>query len=147
MPRTLSAYEGARLTGMTAAQEEHQRLGTTMHERVPVFDVIEDARIWLFFQPMRTLYGAYERHGDAAGIIINSQHPLSLQRFTAGHEYGHHVLGPRGERGRRRADISRRTARACRRWRRRRSPGSSSCRSSLSTTPCARWGWPANARP
>ena len=93
MPRTLSAYEGARLTGMTAAQEEHQRLGTTMHERVPVFDVIEDARIWLFFQPMRTLYGAYERHGDAAGIIINSQHPLSLQRFTAGHEYGHHVLG------------------------------------------------------
>ena len=93
MPRTLRAYEGARLTGMTAAQEEHQRLGTTMHERVPVFDVIEDARIWLFFQPMRTLYGDYERHGDAAGIIINSQHPLSLQRFTAGHEYGHHVLG------------------------------------------------------
>jgi hypothetical protein len=64
-----------------------------MQERVPVFDVIEDARIWLLFQPMRNLYGAYERHGDAAGIIINSQHPLSLQRFTAGHEYGHHVLG------------------------------------------------------
>ena len=93
MPRTLSAYESARLQGMTAAQEEHQRLGTSMHERVPVFDVIEDSRIWLFFQPMRTLFGAYERHGDAAGIIINSQHPLSLQRFTAGHEYGHHVLG------------------------------------------------------
>jgi Zn-dependent peptidase ImmA (M78 family)/predicted secreted protein len=93
MPRTLSAYESARVTGMKAAQEEHQRLGTTMHERVPVFDVIEDARVWLFFQPMRNLYGAYERHGETAGIIINSQHPLSVQRFTAGHEYGHHVLG------------------------------------------------------
>ena len=93
MPRTLSSYESARLEGMTAAQEEHQRLGTSMHERIPVFDVIEDSRIWLFFQPMRTLFGAYERHGNAAGIIINSQHPLSLQRFTAGHEYGHHVLG------------------------------------------------------
>src|SRR5580704_8359988 len=93
MPRTLSTYESARLTGMKAAQDEHNRLGTTMHERVPVFDVIEDARIWLLFKPMHTLYGAYECHGDAAGIIINSQHPLSLQRFTAGHEYGHHVLG------------------------------------------------------
>jgi Zn-dependent peptidase ImmA (M78 family)/predicted secreted protein len=86
-------YESARVAGMKAAQEEHQRLGTTMHERVPIFDVIEDARIWLFFRPMRNIYGAYERHGNAAGIIINSQHPLSLQRFTAGHEYGHHVLG------------------------------------------------------
>ncbi|HVB14006.1 MAG TPA: protease inhibitor I42 family protein [Candidatus Dormibacteraeota bacterium] len=93
MPRKLNAYEIARVAGMKAAQEEHQRLGTSMRERVPVFDVIEDARIWLFFQPMRTLYGAYDRHGEAAGIIINSQHPLSLQRFTAGHEYGHHVLG------------------------------------------------------
>jgi Zn-dependent peptidase ImmA (M78 family)/predicted secreted protein len=93
MPRTLSAYESARLAGMKAAQDEHQRFGTSMHERVPVFDVIEEARIWLFFMPMRALYGAYERRGDAAGIIINSQHPLSLQRFTAGHEYGHHVLG------------------------------------------------------
>jgi Zn-dependent peptidase ImmA (M78 family)/predicted secreted protein len=93
MSPTLSAYRSARLVGMTAAQEEHQRLGTTMHGRVPIFDVVEDARIWLFFQPMRNLYGAYERRGDAAGIIINSQHPLSLQRFTAAHEYGHHVLG------------------------------------------------------
>ncbi|MGH8980330.1 MAG: protease inhibitor I42 family protein, partial [Acidimicrobiales bacterium] len=88
-----SPHDVARLAGMTAAQEEHQRLGTSMHERVPVFEVIEDARIWLFFQPMRTLFGAYERHGDAAGIIVNSQHPLTLQRFTAAHEYGHHALG------------------------------------------------------
>jgi Zn-dependent peptidase ImmA (M78 family)/predicted secreted protein len=93
MPRTLTTYARARLDGLKAAQDEHHRLGASMHERVPVFDVIEDARIWLLFQPMRNLYGAYERHGDAAGIIINSQHPLSLQRFTAGHEYGHHVLG------------------------------------------------------
>lgn len=93
MPRTLSAYEAARVSGMKAAHSEHQRLGTSMHQRVHVFDVIEDARIWLIFRPMHNLYGAYERQGDAAGIIINSQHPLTLQRFTAGHEYGHHVLG------------------------------------------------------
>lgn len=93
MPGKLSAYQSARVAGMKAAQAEHIRLTTPMHGRVAVFDAIEDARIWLFLQPMRTLYGAYERHGDAAGIIINSLHPLSLQRFTAAHEYGHHVLG------------------------------------------------------
>jgi Zn-dependent peptidase ImmA (M78 family)/predicted secreted protein len=93
MPRRLTPYETARLAGLKAAQAEHQRLGTIMHDRVAVFDTIEDARIWLFFQPLRNLYGAYERHGDATGIIINSQHPLTLQRFTAAHEYGHHVLG------------------------------------------------------
>lgn len=64
-----------------------------MQDRVAIFDVIEDARIWLFFKPLRNLYGAYERQGDAAGIMVNSQHPLNLQRFTAAHEYGHHVLG------------------------------------------------------
>jgi len=91
MPR-LTAYEIARLKGLNAAQEEHQRLGTLMHDRVAIFDVIEDAQIWLFFQPLRNLYGAYERQGDVAGIIVNSQHPLTLQRFTAAHEYGHHML-------------------------------------------------------
>jgi Zn-dependent peptidase ImmA (M78 family)/predicted secreted protein len=91
--RQLSPYEVARLTGIKAAQQEHRRLGTSMHDRVPVFEVIEDARIWLFFQPMQNLFGAYKRFGDAAGIILNAQHPLTLQRFTAAHEYGHHVLG------------------------------------------------------
>jgi Zn-dependent peptidase ImmA (M78 family)/predicted secreted protein len=64
-----------------------------MRERLPIFEVIEDARIWLFFRPLHNLYGVYMREGDVAGIVVNSQHPLSLQRFTAAHEYGHHVLG------------------------------------------------------
>lgn len=89
----LTSYEIARFKGLKAAQEQHRHLGTILQDRVAIFDVIEDARIWLFFRPLRNLYGAYERQGDAAGIIINSQHPLNLQRFTAAHEYGHHVLG------------------------------------------------------
>jgi Zn-dependent peptidase ImmA (M78 family)/predicted secreted protein len=91
----MTAYEKARLTGLRAAQREHRRLGTDLHTRIPIFDVIEDARIWLFFRPLNNLYGAYMREDNAAGIIINSQHPVSLQRFTAAHEYGHHVLGHR----------------------------------------------------
>jgi predicted secreted protein len=45
------------------------------------------------FQPLGRLFGAYERVGPTAGILINSNHPVSLQRFTAAHEYGHYVLG------------------------------------------------------
>ncbi len=85
----------ARLEGSRVAAEEHERLGSSMRERIEILDVIEDARIWLLFKPMRRLYGAYERYQDAAGIIINAQHPMSLQRFTAAHEYGHHLLGHR----------------------------------------------------
>jgi predicted secreted protein len=42
---------------------------------------------------MPGLLGLYDRAGGSAGILINSNHPLALQRFTAAHEYGHHVLG------------------------------------------------------
>jgi Zn-dependent peptidase ImmA (M78 family)/predicted secreted protein len=90
---SLTPYQGAVLEGVRAAQREHQRLGTQLTSRVDIFDVIEDARIWLFFHRLGNLYGAYKRYGDARGIIINSQHPLTLQRYTAAHEYGHHVLG------------------------------------------------------
>lgn len=45
------------------------------------------------FQPLGYLFGTYERVGETAGILINSKHPPSLQRYTAAHEYAHHVLG------------------------------------------------------
>ena len=89
----VTPYQRATLAGVRAAQQEHQRLGTDLHGRVDIFGTIEDERIWLMFRKLRNLLGAYKRYDSAAGIIINSQHPLTLQRFTAAHEYGHHVLG------------------------------------------------------
>lgn len=89
----MTPYEQARREGIRAAQREHLRLGTELHRRVDVFDIIEEARVWLFFKPLRNLYGLYHRADEAAGIIINANHPLTMQRFTAAHEYGHHVLG------------------------------------------------------
>ncbi len=62
-------------------------------ERVRVFDLIEDYGIWLTFEPLDRLFGWYHRVQDAAGVVINSSHPVPLQRFTAAHELGHHVLG------------------------------------------------------
>jgi predicted secreted protein len=62
-------------------------------DRVPVFELIEDRGIWLSFDPMEELLGVYQRIGDTAGTSINSARPLTLQRFTAAHELGHHELG------------------------------------------------------
>lgn len=61
--------------------------------RVPVFDLIEDRGIWLSFAPLKNLLGVYQRVDGASGIAIHAGHPLPLQRFTAAHELGHHILG------------------------------------------------------
>lgn len=83
----------ARLNGVRAATQQSMRLGLDLGEAVDVFRVIEQANVWLLFEPLDRLYGCFERSGDAAGIMVHSGHPLSLQRFTGAHEYGHFVLG------------------------------------------------------
>jgi Zn-dependent peptidase ImmA (M78 family)/predicted secreted protein len=45
------------------------------------------------FQPLDHLFGFYSKDADVAVIVVNASHPASLQRYTAAHEYGHHVLG------------------------------------------------------
>ena len=89
----MSAAHPTAADGASAAARERARLGAALDAPIDVFDVIQRSGIWLMFQPLRNLFGAYERVGDAAGIIINAKQPPSLQRFTAAHEYGHHVLG------------------------------------------------------
>lgn len=89
----VSEADRARRRGALAAAREHRRLGSPLDAPVDIYSVIRHANVWLMFQPLDHLYGAYFREGNAAGIIINAKHPQSLKRFTAAHEYGHHVLG------------------------------------------------------
>jgi Zn-dependent peptidase ImmA (M78 family)/predicted secreted protein len=87
------AVERALRKGSQEAQRELRRLQVPLNERVRIFEIIERAGIWLMFQPLDNLYGFYHRRPDgAAGIVIHAAHPLTLQRSTAAHEYGHHVL-------------------------------------------------------
>lgn len=85
--------QAATREGSLAAQRARRRLGLSRERRVDVFSVIEAEGIWLMFQPLRALFGFYRRLSGVAGIVINANHPASLQRYTAAHEYGHHVLG------------------------------------------------------
>ena len=55
--------------------------------RVEIFDMI-GRRAYLAVVPsLHNLYGAYQRYERPPASSINAQHPRSLQRFTAAHEY------------------------------------------------------------
>jgi len=77
---------------MMEAARALERLGIDQSQPIDIFRVIQDESIWLMFQPLKNLYGFYIRQGKTSGIGIHSGHPLKLQRYTAAHEYAHHVL-------------------------------------------------------
>jgi Zn-dependent peptidase ImmA (M78 family)/predicted secreted protein len=83
----------AAIEGTNAATKQVIRLGIEPDSPVDIFGVIESSRIWLLFEKLENLFGFFQREDDIAGIALHSGHPLSLQRFTAAHEYGHYVLG------------------------------------------------------
>jgi Zn-dependent peptidase ImmA (M78 family)/predicted secreted protein len=85
------------LRGMKGAMRLLQDLGydqgAKRAQRVDVFDCIDRRGAALMFQRLDKLLGAFMKQGDAAGIILNTERPLGMQRFTAAHELGHLVLG------------------------------------------------------
>jgi Zn-dependent peptidase ImmA (M78 family) len=78
--------------GMYLALREHRRAGTNFSEPVDIFGHIRRNGIILLLQPLKALEGYYlpppERDG-VHGIALNSNHPLSRQRYTGAHEYCH----------------------------------------------------------
>lgn len=91
------AQQHARAQGSMAAMRLWGKRRLDPDQPIDIFSIIEDEQIWLMFQPLQNLFGFYAREDvageEAAGIVLHNGHPLSVQRFTAAHEYGHHVLG------------------------------------------------------
>jgi Zn-dependent peptidase ImmA (M78 family) len=79
---------------MGAAHKAHKEFGVDPTSRVDVFGVLKGMGAYVFFRPLRSIYGAYLPTGEMLpGLLINSNLPLSVQRFTAAHELGHLYLG------------------------------------------------------
>lgn len=79
---------------MGAAHKAHKEFGVDPTSRVDVFGVLRAVGAHVFFRPLRSIYGAYLPTGEMLpGLLINSNLPLSVQRFTAAHELGHLYLG------------------------------------------------------
>jgi Zn-dependent peptidase ImmA (M78 family)/predicted secreted protein len=82
------------LTGAKAAHKLHLDLGIKEQiersggGRVDVFGAITKLGATLMFQPLDKLLGAY-LPGEELGVLITTQRPLPVQRFTGAHELGH----------------------------------------------------------
>ena len=59
---------------------------------VDVFEAIHTLGLPLLLRPLSGLLGAYLSK-PSPGVLVTTQRPLSIQRFTAAHELGHHYMG------------------------------------------------------
>ena len=57
-----------------------------------VFGAIEHLGIGLLFRPLDGLLGAYIPVENDSGILVTTERPLAIQRFTGAHELGHAYL-------------------------------------------------------
>jgi Zn-dependent peptidase ImmA (M78 family) len=60
---------------------------------IDVFGALLASDAELVFRPLEGLLGFCIRQEDVAGVVISTQRPLRIQRFTGAHELGHVVLG------------------------------------------------------
>ena len=60
---------------------------------VSVFEILEKLGLGPSFQPLAdNVSGWIERRSNGEyGVVVNSEHPLVRQRFTAAHELGHYI--------------------------------------------------------
>ncbi len=76
-----------------AALKAHRFFGVDRQKRVDVFGVLRGAGSEVFFRPLKKVCGAYLPGDDhVPAVLINSNMPLSRQRYTAAHELGHIFL-------------------------------------------------------
>jgi Zn-dependent peptidase ImmA (M78 family) len=91
------AKRDAILTGIARATELHHALGIRDRLKdgsrpMDVFSAIEALKITVLFRPLEGLLGAYVPTPNSAGMLVTTQRDHHVQRFTAAHELGHHVL-------------------------------------------------------
>jgi Zn-dependent peptidase ImmA (M78 family) len=78
---------------MGAAHRAHKQFGIDPRTRIDVFGALRRVGACVFFRPLKSMFGAYVPTGKASpGLLINSNLPLSVQRYTAAHELGHLFL-------------------------------------------------------
>jgi hypothetical protein len=89
-------YPSAVRAGTMAAARLHQQLDLRQQieaagGNVDVFAAIHALELPLLVRPLQGLLGAY-LSDPAPGVLVTTQRPMSIQRFTAAHELGHFRL-------------------------------------------------------
>jgi Zn-dependent peptidase ImmA (M78 family) len=97
----VTTWADAHARAAVQASQLHAALGVALDRPVDVFAAAQALGIVLAFDNLGDTSGLYLPASSAqphAGILINSQHPRSRQRYTCGHELGHHAFGHHFER-------------------------------------------------
>jgi IrrE N-terminal-like domain len=89
-------YAGAVRNGAMAAARLHVEFDTKakMQDQggsIDVFDAALGVKLPLLLRPLNGLLGAY-LPDPIPGVLVTTERPLSIQRFTAAHELGHFRL-------------------------------------------------------
>lgn len=79
---------GRRIQAAESAGRLLDELSIDQSKQINVFGMCEDLGLWLVFLPMDNLLGAYVPEG-AGGVLVTTQRPIPIQRYTAAHEIGH----------------------------------------------------------
>lgn len=89
-------YSSAVRAGTMAAARLHQKLRSRQHieaagGNIDVFAAIHALDLPLLVRPLQGLLGAFFSD-PGPGVLVTTQRPMSIQRFTAAHELGHFRL-------------------------------------------------------
>lgn len=88
----MTTWADAHARAAVMASELQAELDIELDRPVDVFDAIDQLGIVLAFAPLGTVSGMYLPGGSSSGILLHQGHPRTRQRYTAGHELGHHVF-------------------------------------------------------
>lgn len=92
----ISWADAHRRAGVLAA-ELHADLEIQLDRPIDVFRAVEQLGLVLAFAPLGHVSGMYLPGGLSPGILLHEGHPRTRQRYTAGHELGHHAFGHAAE--------------------------------------------------
>jgi hypothetical protein len=93
----VTTWADAHARAAALAAELHADLEIDRDRPVDVFDAIERLGVLLAFAPLGNQSGLYLPGEGSPGILIHDGHPRTRQRYTAGHELGHHAFGHAAE--------------------------------------------------
>src|SRR4051812_44568062 len=94
----MADLRAAILAAAVEADRMHRQFDTksradTGEGRIDVFDMLVQNDIPVMFRPLKGRLGAFLNEDGSRGVLITTERPLSVQRFTAAHELGHAMLG------------------------------------------------------
>lgn len=92
----MTSWRHANTAAAVLAAEIHADYDVDLNRPVDVFGIVQEMGVVLAFAPLGKVAGVY-LPGRRPGIMLHQGHPRTRQRYSAGHELGHHVFGHAAE--------------------------------------------------